>query len=355
MTPAAHIQAVIELLTLLEETPKPADSIASAYFRTHRYIGSKDRSHIAETFYAILRRRGRLGWHIEKYGVPVLPRSLVIANLLVGECRPPEEVATLFSGAKFAPAEMGEGETKLLKALPGKKLSDGHMPDAVRAECPPWTEADMREALGRDFVPALSAMTEPAPLDLRTNTLKTTREKLLASLRKRGIAADATPHSPWGIRIMGRPAVATWPEFEAGQLEIQDEGSQLIALLVDAKPGMTVADVCAGAGGKTLAMAATMQNKGRMIAADVLDRRLVRAKERFRRAGAFNIETRALSSETDGSSATSFPLTASSWMPPAPAPARGAAIRTAAGNRLAQNSTSSRAFRPASCKARPGL
>ncbi|HAU29934.1 MAG TPA: rRNA cytosine-C5-methylase [Rhodospirillaceae bacterium] len=299
MTPAARIQATIELLTALDATPKPADSIASAYFRNHRYIGSKDRTDIAGTFYAILRRKARLAWHIESCGVPVLPRSLLIANILVGECRPPEEVTGIFSGAKFAPAEMGDGEMKLLKALSGKKLVDRHMPDSVRAECPPWAEADMRQALGKDFVPALSAMTEPAPLDLRTNTLKTTREKLLASLRKHGIPAEATPYSPWGLRIMGRPAVATWPEFEDGQVEIQDEGSQLIALLVDAKPGMMVADVCAGAGGKTLGLAATMNNKGRLIAADVLDRRLVRAKERFRRAGAFNIETKPLKSETD--------------------------------------------------------
>jgi 16S rRNA (cytosine967-C5)-methyltransferase len=136
-------------------------------------------------------------------------------------------------------------------------------------------------------------------LDLRVNPVKTGREEAIKILAGEGIEAEPTPLSPLGLRVKGRPALASTKAFQSGLVEIQDEGSQMLALLLDAHPGHQVVDFCAGAGGKTLAIAAMMQNKGRVIACDVLERRLERAAERFRRAGLFNIETRALSTERD--------------------------------------------------------
>jgi 16S rRNA (cytosine967-C5)-methyltransferase len=143
------------------------------------------------------------------------------------------------------------------------------------------------------------AMLAEAPLDLRVNELKASREEALKALKKEKIECHATEMSPLGIRVKGRPAVAQTQPFKKGWIEIQDEGSQMVAYVANATPGMSVVDFCAGAGGKTLALAAQMKNKGRVIACDVLGGRLKRARERFKRAGLHNIEVRELISEKD--------------------------------------------------------
>ena len=154
----------------------------------------------------------------------------------------------------------------------------------MRREYPQWLDHQLRNLLGARFDAEMAALGVEAPLDLRVNTLKATREQAIAALAESNIAAVPTPLSPLGLRVRGRPPLATLPCFRDGLVEVQDEGSQLAALLVDARPGMRVVDFCAGAGGKTLAMAAAMRNKGHIVACDVLQGRVDRAATRLNRA-----------------------------------------------------------------------
>lgn len=299
MTPAARIEAVIELLAEVMETPRPADALTSAYFRTRRFIGSKDRQSIITRLYRMMRAFYRLSWWLEKEGMPVTARGLVIAGLILDKEHTAASLRQSFNGDRYAPAELTRDEEKLARALEGKDLMPQDMPESVRCECPPWAEDSLRRALGARFAEELSAMLTQAPMDIRVNTIKAERAKVLSQLKKDGFEAEAGKHAPNAIRLFGRPHLVVHPLFRDGAVEIQDEGSQMVAVVADAKPGEQVVDFCAGAGGKTLAMAASMNNKGRVIAMDVLGGRLERAKERFRRAGLHNIQTRALTSERD--------------------------------------------------------
>jgi 16S rRNA (cytosine967-C5)-methyltransferase len=164
----------------------------------------------------------------------------------------------------------------------------------VKYEVPDWILPRLAREFG-DALPAeMAALAEPAPLDLRVNALKASREEAMAQLRAEHLDARATPYSPWGLRLANRQSITQGPAFQSGMVEIQDEGSQLIALLVDARPGMRVADYCAGAGGKTLAIAQTMANKGHIVACDVSAPRLEGAIKRLRRAGVHNVERHLL-------------------------------------------------------------
>jgi 16S rRNA (cytosine967-C5)-methyltransferase len=168
------------------------------------------------------------------------------------------------------------------------------MPDPIRLEIPDWLLPPLADRFGPALTTELTALTEPAPLDLRANTLKTTRDEAHAALAAERLDARPTSLSPWGLRLDGRRPITAGPAFQSGLIEIQDEGSQLVALLLDAHPGMRVCDYCAGAGGKTLALAATMQNHGQIIACDVSAARLDNAVRRLRRAGAHNVERHLL-------------------------------------------------------------
>ena len=298
MTPGARLQAAIELLDQIEQTPRPADAVISAFFRARRYIGAKDRAAVAESVYAVLRHHARLRWWLDLAGHPVEARALVIAEQILGG-RSAETMENLFSGGKFAPLPFTAAEAKLARTLNRHTLAHPDMPEWVSVECPDWAAESMRAALGERFDIELAALLEPAPLDLRINPIKGDRPTALAALRNLGIEAEPTQWSPWGIRVKGRPPLAGTDIFRNGLIEIQDEGSQLVALVADARPGHQVVDFCSGAGGKALAMAATMDNKGRVVACDVLERRLERAADRLRRAGLHNVETRALTSERD--------------------------------------------------------
>lgn len=301
MTPGARLQGAIELLTGIAETPRPADAVASAFFRARRFIGAKDRQAIATLVYTVLRHHARLGWWLAHAGFDQTesPRARVIAQSVLGEGRMVAALAPLFDGGPFHPAPWSPAETRLAQALERHTLEHPAMPEAVRVECPAWAEAPLRRALGGRFLPELQALCHPAPLDLRVNPIRMNREKALAGLAKAEIAAQPCRLSPVGIRIGLRVALAGLDLFRQGAIEIQDEGSQLVALLVDARPGHQVVDFCAGAGGKALAMAAAMGNRGRVVACDVLGNRLKRAAERLRRAGLHNVETRPLAGTRD--------------------------------------------------------
>ncbi|CAK0760022.1 16S rRNA (cytosine967-C5)-methyltransferase [uncultured Gammaproteobacteria bacterium] len=306
MNPAARLQATIDLLTEIAATARPADAIMSAFFRGRRYIGAKDRTAVAEAAYAVLRRQARLGWWLERAN-RVAPdpapggdsRMRVIANLILVDGRRADHIAALFSGDKYAPQPLTPAEAGLARALETHTLEHPGMSEAVRCEVPGWAEPGLRTALGDHFFTELSAMNSAAPLDIRVNPVKSTRDAVRERLKTDGIESQLTALAPFGLRLGGRPPLAAHELFRAGAFEIQDEGSQLVSLLVDARPGQRVVDFCAGAGGKTLALAAAMANRGRLVACDVLDKRLQRAAERLRRGGLHNVETRPLNGERD--------------------------------------------------------
>jgi 16S rRNA (cytosine967-C5)-methyltransferase len=164
---------------------------------------------------------------------------------------------------------------------------------------PDWIADPLQKRLGTEFEALADSLLESAPLDLRVNTLQAKREVVLAELQGQGIAASATPYSPWGIRLVGKPALNQWPLFKSGAIEVQDEGSQLLALLTDAKRGEMVADFCAGAGGKTLALGAAMRNTGRLYAFDVAAHRLEALRPRLARSGLSNVYPIQIAHERD--------------------------------------------------------
>ena len=299
MTPSARIQATLELLEEIAATPRPADALTSAYFRARRYIGSHDRGDISTRLYTVLRHQARLDWWLNKENVSPDPRMRLLAWLALGEKMILKDIGELCSGGKFAPDPLDDFERVFLRALVGHTIEHPDMPEEIMAECPPQLALVLKEKFGKNFMREMRAMLKPATLDLRINPLKTTREDILKALTDMGFKAELCKLSPWGVRVFERQNLNALPMLKNGEVEIQDEGSQMVALAVGAKPGERVVDFCAGAGGKTLAIAAMMQNKGKIIACDVLAKRLERSTERFRRAGLHNIEVRPLSSERD--------------------------------------------------------
>jgi len=305
VTPAGRIAAAIELLAEIEAFPsRPADAVANDFFRARRFIGSGDRRAVSERAWGVLRARRRLGWWLASVDAAdatpqgtaprgLTPRLLVAAALLFDGWTM-SGVAQAFSGGKFAAAPLSATEQEALGKLAGHTLEHPAMPDAVRLEVPDWMLPRLAARFGPALGAELGALLDPAPLDLRANLLKASRAEVQAALEAEGFAATPTPFSPWGLRLPGRRPVTAGPAFQSGLVEIQDEGSQLVALLTDARPGMRVADLCAGAGGKTLALAVTMGNRGHIAACDVSARRLDAAVRRFRRAGAHNIERHLL-------------------------------------------------------------
>ncbi len=290
MTPAARLAAAIELLAAIETDPRrPADAVANDFFRQRRFIGGSDRRAVADRVWGVLRSRRRLAWWLASGEAPATPRLLVAAALLLQGWKP-DGVAKSFSGGKFGPDGLRPEEAAVLRLLDGHTLDHPEMPAAVRLEVPDWVLPPLEARFGPQLAEELAALAEPAPLDLRATLLKATREQAQESLAAEGVAATPTPLSPWGLRVPGRRPVTAGRTFQEGLVEIQDEGSQLIAALVGARPEMRVADWCAGAGGKTLALAMTMQNRGHIAACDVSAARLDGAVRRLRRAGVHNVE-----------------------------------------------------------------
>jgi len=290
VTPAARLAAAIELLAAIESAPrKPADAIANTFFRDRRYIGGGDRRAVSERAWGVLRARRRLGWWLAKAGVPANPRLLVAASLLT-QGWSLDGVVQSFSGGQFGPTALNAEEKAALRPLEGHTLDHPEMPDAVRLEVPDWILPHLVARFGAELPAEMAVMGEPAPLDLRVNLLKGTREAAQAALAGEGIESEPTPLSPWGLRIPGRRAVTTGKAFQTGLVEIQDEGSQLVSALVGAQPEMRVVDWCAGAGGKTLALAMAMGNRGHIAACDISAPRLDGAVRRLRRAGVHNVE-----------------------------------------------------------------
>ncbi|MCS6922440.1 MAG: rRNA cytosine-C5-methylase, partial [Elioraea sp.] len=253
MTPAARIQAGIELWAEVEAHPDvPADRVADAFFKSRRYIGAGDRRVIAERLWAMLRAAPRLAWHLAAIGAPSSPRLMMLAELTLAEGMGADAAAGLFSGARHGPEPLSEGERLVLRRLGERRLDDPAMPEAVRLAVPAWLLPSLAARFGSALAEELAALDRPAPTDLRVNTLKIAREAARDALAAEGIATEPTPFSPWGLRAPTRAPITATRAFREGLVEIQDEGSQLVSAMVDARPGMRVCDFCAGAGGKTL-------------------------------------------------------------------------------------------------------
>jgi 16S rRNA (cytosine967-C5)-methyltransferase len=300
MTPGARAQAAIDLIdqilsSWLSEKRFPADKLLDNYFKGHRYIGSKDRAAIGELFYWILRHKSGLEWWLERLNQRVHGRSFVFAALALRR----EYSHSLSKDSQFSPPPPDEHEQRLIEGLALESLEHAEMPDHVRLNYPAWVDALMRKSFGKEFEKAMRTLNEQAPTDLRVNTLKTTRDELRDALIKEGFECMPTPMSPVGLRLSKRMPIFTSPLFKKGHFEVQDEGSQMVALIADAQPGQRVIDFCAGAGGKTLAIAACMKNKGRILAWDTSEKRLGQIAERLRRAGVDNVQTHVITSEQD--------------------------------------------------------
>ena len=275
---ARHAEAALgELLRFAG----PADQTLSRYFRKHRSLGHRDRAFVAEASFAVLRRRRSL----EAAGGSAEPRVLLAAALLrvLG-----------YSGRALAAV----AEPALIERL--RSARGDAWPEAVRADLPDWLWERLVTQQGHDeAVRIAQGLLNPAPLDLRVNLARASREEVLEQLTRDGIAAAATPYAPSGVRLAQKPAINHHALFRDGLIEVQDEGSQLLAWLLAPRRGEMVADYCAGAGGKTLALAMLMRGSGRIYAMDVSAPRLAALGPRAARAQVNNIHTLALSGEGD--------------------------------------------------------
>lgn len=298
MTPAARIQTTIFLLDLIGTTRVPMDTVIGDYMRQRRYIGSKDRAAIAERIYSAMRHKARFDWWAEQAGFEPNGRLKSLCTLAFLDERSEKDILKIFDGSKYGPEHLSDAEIGFLKQISKAELMPKNMPEAVRVECPLEYEAPLREIFGNGFAQEMAAMLETAPLDLRVNTGLAPIEKAASYLEADGVETIKTPYAPTGLRTKGKTYLSRTKAFAKGWIDIQDEGSQLIAVACGAQPGMQVLDYCAGAGGKTLALASFMEGKGRIVAMDNDDRRLGKSKERFKRARVSDsIEIRPLTDE----------------------------------------------------------
>ena len=294
MTPAARLSAAIEVIAAIDDQRVPAARALKEWGTAHRFAGSGDRAAISGLIYDALRRQASSIWLMDDDS----PRARVLGMLVNERKLDVGAIAALFDGSRFAPLPLTDGERN---ALSSRSLADA--PPHVAGDYPEWLDGHLAAVFGEDRVAEAAAMASRAPLDLRVNTLRATREKALAALAHLG--AVATPWSPLGIRIQlsadaRNPGVQAEEIFIKGGIEVQDEGSQLAALFTGARPGEQVIDLCAGAGGKTLALAAMMQGKGRLIATDRDKRQLAPIHARLSRAGVHNVEVRSPKGAGDG-------------------------------------------------------
>ena len=277
MTPGARLQMAIEILEQLETTALPADRYLRDWFRRRRYAGSKDRAAVAERVFDVLRHRFSFAWRMQSES----PRALVIASVL-RERQMPDSLHAFFSGEGYGPPPLSEAEMGALNSPPV-----GEPPPYVQGEYPQWLEPELHRAFGESLLDEMCALQSRASIDLRVNTLKANRHEVLQQLRAEGYDGEVACYSPFAIRIpAGASGLEKTQAFASGAFELQDEASQIAALLLDAKPGMRVLDLAAGGGGKSLAIAAQMQNEGEILAFDDNASRLKSLPERAARAGA---------------------------------------------------------------------
>jgi 16S rRNA (cytosine967-C5)-methyltransferase len=293
MIPSARLSAAIEVFADIEARRRPAADVLKDWGLSHRFAGSSDRAAIAGLVYDALRRKASSAWLLDDAS----PRAALIGMLNRERGLDVAAIDGLFNGQRFAPEPLTDAERT---ALGSRSVADAPAP--IQGEYPEWLEPYFAQVFGDDRAAEGTALASRAPLDMRVNTLKSEREDLLPRLAH--LAAEPTRWSPVGLRIRlaaeaKSPAIHAEPPFRKGLIEIQDEGSQLAALLAGAKPGEQVIDLAAGAGGKTLALSAAMENSGQIYATDIDKRQLAPIHERIERAGARNIQVRTPRGEAD--------------------------------------------------------
>lgn len=282
MHPKALLDESASLMEAVFRFDHPADAVVARYFREHKSLGPRERATLSDTVFAALRERLKFEW-LARSGSGSKWRRLAILG---------------FPGDRdFLKSALSEPEKQWLDAC--AKVREDEWLAPHRHNLPDWLAEALRAQVGDEFDALAASLLQPAPLDLRVNALKTRREAALEALKAAGLAAEPTPYSPLGIRLQGKPALAKVPAFVSGEVEVQDEGSQLLALLLDAKRGEMVVDFCAGAGGKTLAIGAAMRNSGRLYAFDTSAHRLDALKPRLARSGLSNVHPVAIAHERD--------------------------------------------------------
>jgi 16S rRNA (cytosine967-C5)-methyltransferase len=293
MTPAARLAAAIEVLTEIEGKKRPAPDVLRDWGRAHRFAGSGDRSAIGSLLFDALRRRASSAWLM---GAET-PRAVLLGALRLARNMSAEDISKLADGSRFAPEPLSDDEKKRLESG-----SLGKAPPHVAGDYPEWLDPHLAQSFGEDRWQEGMALANRAPLDLRVNTLKSNRDDVAKELSH--LSAASPRWSPNGLRIElsadgKQPPVTSEPSFIKGDFEVQDEGSQLAALFAGAELGQQVLDLCAGAGGKTLALAAQMENKGQIFAYDSDLRRLAPIHERLARSGARNVQVRSPKGKQD--------------------------------------------------------
>ncbi len=288
MPPRALIDLAAQLLQAVLRLEQPADAVVADFFRRHRALGSRERPALAETVYAVLRER-RVLEHLAKAPGGPAPSHAELARRLVLLAWRGDE--TLLRSAST------EAEQAWLAQA--RSVDRAALPEPLRHNLPDWLAEALKSQLGDEFWPLVQALAAPASLDLRVNVLKARREEAQRLLAEAGVQSTATPYSPWGLRVAGKPALQRLDPVAQGLLEVQDEGSQLLALLTGARRGEMVVDFCAGAGGKTLALGAMMRNTGQLYAFDTSGHRLAALKPRLARSGLNPVHTVQIAHERD--------------------------------------------------------
>jgi len=282
MHPKALLDVCTELVRLTLKFDHPADAIVSRFFRDNRGLGPRERATLAETVYTVLRKK------------------LLFDQLALSGSGPKERrlaILGFYGPRDFLKSALTDQEKQWLDQCDQVKPEE--LMDRHRHNLPDWLVQPLKEQLGDGFWPLVDSLNLGAGLDLRVNTQLAKREAIQKELQVAGIKAVPTPYSPWGLRIDGKPPLNKLDAFTRGAIEVQDEGSQLLALLLEAKRGEMVADFCAGAGGKTLAIGAAMRSTGRLYAFDTSAHRLEALKPRLARSGLSNVHPAAIAHERD--------------------------------------------------------
>ena len=282
MHPNALLELSTDLIHKVMQFDTPADRVVSDFFRFHRTLGPRERNTLAETTYTVLRQR-LLYQHLAQSGKGEMERRLALLGWQ--------------GNAAFLRAALTEPELHWMEQV--ATIDRASLPDKLRHNLPEWLAELLQAELRDEFWPLVNSLNAPAGLDLRVNAFKAKRDEVQVALKAGGLLSEITPYSPLGLRLQGKPALNKLDVFTRGDVEVQDEGSQLLALLVDAKRGEMVADFCAGAGGKTLALGAAMRNTGRLYAFDTSGHRLAALKPRLARSGLSNVYPAQIAHERD--------------------------------------------------------
>ncbi len=288
MRAEAHLAAAIEILSTLFETKQPCDKYLEGYFKANRYAGSKDKRAIRAIIYDIFRNLHKYEYMVQSKA----PRDLVFGYLME-QGADETKIAELFSGEKYAPCQLSDDEIKSLANVKDLNLA----PLSVMLNLSQWQFDKFNNMFGAKTESELEALNQTASLDVRVNIAKTSVADAQKALSKQGIESELLTLSDVGLRLEQTTQLSQSPSYRYGAVEIQDEAAQVASLLAGAKPKMAIVDYCAGGGGKTLAMAAMMENKGQIYALDIDQARLKAIKPRLIRASYHNVQTHKLGGE----------------------------------------------------------